>query len=101
MKRISGTQIVINFIGSHPGCTFSEIRTGTGLHSSVVNSAIWATFNDGRVLRAGERKGYRYTLAEQTTVTESTSADFQFSNHHCGANKLTSLFNQCLAGVRK
>lgn len=80
MKRISGTQIVINFIGSHPGCTFSEIRTGTGLHSSVVNSAIWATFNDGRVLRAGERKGYRYTLAEQTTVTESTSADFQFSN---------------------
>ncbi|CAH6170672.1 hypothetical protein [Klebsiella oxytoca] len=58
MKRISGTQIVINFIGSHPGCTFSEIRTGTGLHSSVVNSAIWATFNDGRVLRAGERKGY-------------------------------------------
>lgn len=50
MKRISGTQIVINFIGSHPGCTFSEIRTGTGLDSSVVNSAIWATFNDGRVL---------------------------------------------------
>ncbi|EPZ1175191.1 hypothetical protein ACXKL1_000964 [Klebsiella oxytoca] len=54
MKRISGTQIVINFIGSNPGCTFSEIRTGTGLHSSVVNSAIWATFNDGRGLRAGE-----------------------------------------------
>lgn len=51
MKRISGTQIVINFIGSHPGCTFSEIRTGTGLDSSVVNSAIWATFNDGRVWR--------------------------------------------------
>lgn len=50
MKRISGTQIVINFIGSNPGCTFSEIRTGTGLDSSVVNSAIWATFNDGRVL---------------------------------------------------
>ncbi len=47
MKRISGTQIVINFIGSNPGCTFSEIRTGTGLDSSVVNSAIWATFNDG------------------------------------------------------
>ena len=68
MKRISGTQIVINFIGSNPGCTFSEIRTGTGLHSSVVNSAIWATFNDGRVLRAGERKGYRYTLAEQTAL---------------------------------
>lgn len=35
MKRISGTQIVINFIGSNPGCTFSEIRTGTGLDSSV------------------------------------------------------------------
>ena len=101
MKRISGTQIVINFIGGNPGCTFSEIRTGTGLHSSVVNSAILATFNDGRVLRAGERKGYRYALAEQTTVTESTSADFQFSNRHSGANELTNLFNQCLAGVRK
>lgn len=44
MKRISRTQIVINFIGSNPGCTFSEIRTGTGLDPSVVNSAIWATF---------------------------------------------------------
>lgn len=31
MKRISGTQIVINFIGSKLGCTYSEIRTGTGL----------------------------------------------------------------------
>ena len=63
MKRISGTEIVINFIGSNPGCTFSEIRTGTGLDSSVVNSAIWATFNDGRVLRAGERKGYEQSMA--------------------------------------
>ncbi|EPL8210692.1 MarR family transcriptional regulator [Raoultella ornithinolytica] len=101
MKKNSGKQAVINFIGQHPGCSFQDIRRGTGLDSSVVNSAIWATFNDGRVLRAGERKGYRYTLAEQTAVTESTSADFQFSNRHCGANKLTNLFNQCLAGVRK
>lgn len=101
MKRISGTQIVINFIGSHPGCTFSEIRTGTGLHSSVVNSAIWAMVNDGWIKREGERKSYRYTLADTTTVTESTSADFQFSNRHSGTNKLTNLFNQCLTGVRK
>lgn len=35
MKRISGTQIVINFIGSHPGCTFSEIRPGTGKADGV------------------------------------------------------------------
>lgn len=100
MKRISGTQIVINFIGSNPGCTFSEIRTGTGLHSSVVNSAIWATFNDGRVLRAGERKGYRYTLAEQTAVTESDPS-VQYRQRPDGVNPMTNLFNQCLAGVRK
>ncbi|HBC7359375.1 MULTISPECIES: hypothetical protein [Klebsiella/Raoultella group] len=100
MKRISGTQIVINFIGSNPGCTFSEIRTGTGLHSSVVNSAIWATFNDGRVLRAGERKGYRYTLAEQTAVTESDPS-VQYRQRPGGVNPMTNLFNQCLAGVRK
>ncbi|MGE0970103.1 MarR family transcriptional regulator [Klebsiella sp. WOUb02] len=99
MKRISGTQIVINFIGSHPGCTFSEIRTGTGLDPSVVNSAIWAIRNDGRVKREGERKSYRYTLTEQATATDTS--DLQFSNRHCGANKLTNLFNQCLAGVRK
>ncbi len=101
MKKVSGTQIVINFIGSHPGCTFSDICTGTGLEKTVINSAIWNTFNDGRIKRAGELKSYRYTLADRTTATESTSADFQFSNRHCGANKLTNLFNQCLAGVRK
>lgn len=100
MKRISGTQIVINFIGSNPGCTFSEIRNGTGLDSSVVNSAIWATFNDGRVLREGERKGYRYTLAEQTAVTESDPS-VQYRQRPGGVNPMTNLFNQCLAGVRK
>ncbi|MEQ5054633.1 helix-turn-helix domain-containing protein [Klebsiella michiganensis] len=100
MKRISGTQIVINFIGSNPGCTFSEIRTGTGLDSSVVNSAIWATFNDGRVLRAGERKGYRYTLIDTTAVTESDPS-VQYRQRPGGVNPMTNLFNQCLAGVRK
>lgn len=56
MKRISGTQIVINFIGSNPGCTFSEIRTGTGLHSSVVNSAIWQrSTTDGFCEQASEK----------------------------------------------
>ena len=101
MKKNSGRQAVINFIGQHPGCSFQDIRRGTGLDPSVVNSALWQMNRDGRVKREGEYRSYRYTLAEQTTVTESTSADFQFSNHHCGANKLTSLFNQCLAGVRK
>ncbi|MEB6467693.1 MarR family winged helix-turn-helix transcriptional regulator [Klebsiella michiganensis] len=101
MKKNSGRQAVINFIGQHPGCSFQDIRHGTGLDPSVVNSALWQMNRDGRVKREGEYRSYRYTLAEQTTVTESTSADFHFSNHHCGANKLTNLFNQCLAGVRK
>ncbi|HHR1399413.1 TPA: hypothetical protein ACS3JV_002529 [Klebsiella oxytoca] len=60
MKRISGTQIVINFIGSHPGCTFSEIRTGTGLDSSVVNSAIWApSTTDGFCEQESEQEHLR------------------------------------------
>ncbi len=101
MKKNSGRQAVINFIGQHPGCSFQDIRHGTGLDPSVVNSALWQMNRDGRVKREGEYRSYRYTLAEQTTVTESTSADFQFSNRHSGANKLTNLFNQCLAGVRK
>lgn len=101
MKNNTGRQAVINFIGQRPGCSFQDIRRGTGLDQSVVNSALWQMNRDGRVKREGECRSYRYTLAEQTAVTESTSADFQFSNRHSGANKLTNLFNQCLAGVRK
>lgn len=101
MKNNTGRQAVINFIGQHPGCSFQDIRRGTGLDQSVVNSALWQMNRDGRVKREGEFRSYRYTLADQTAVTESTSADYQFSNRHCGANKLTNLFNQCLAGVRK
>lgn len=35
MKKNSGKQAVINFIGQHPGCSFQDIRRGTGLESSV------------------------------------------------------------------
>ncbi|MDM4468361.1 MarR family transcriptional regulator [Klebsiella michiganensis] len=101
MKNNTGRQAVINFIGQHPGCSFQDILRGTGLDQSVVNSALCQMNRDGRVKREGECRSYRYTLIDTTTVTESTSADFQFSNHHCGSNKLTNLFNQCLAGVRK
>lgn len=101
MKKNSGKQVVLNYVSQHPGCTFQDIRRGTGLDSSVVNSSLWQMNKDGQVKREGECRSYRYTLIDTTAVTESTSADFQFSNHHCGANKLTNLFNQCLAGVRK
>lgn len=40
MKKNSGRQAVINFIGQHPGCSFQDIRRGTGLDSSVVNSSL-------------------------------------------------------------
>jgi hypothetical protein len=100
MKRISGTQIVINFIGSIPVALFRDThRNGPGLFCRQLSHLGHVQRRPGFASR--ERKGYRYTLADQTTVTESTSADFQFSNRHCGANKLTNLFNQCLAGVRK
>ncbi|AGJ86734.1 hypothetical protein [Raoultella ornithinolytica] len=41
MKKNAGKQAVINFIGQHPGCSFQDIRRGTGLDSSVVNSSLW------------------------------------------------------------
>lgn len=99
MKRASGKQAVINYIGQHPGCSFNEIRHATELDPSVVNSALWQMNRDGQVKREGECRHYRYTLTEQATITDTS--DLQFSNRHCGANKLTNLFNQCLAGVRK
>ncbi|HCL6646752.1 TPA: winged helix-turn-helix transcriptional regulator [Raoultella ornithinolytica] len=99
MKKNSGKQAVINFIGQHPGCSFQDIRRGTGLDSSVVNSSLWQMNKDGQVKREGECRSYRYTLTEQATITDTS--DLQFSNRHCGANKPTKLFNQCLAGVRK
>ncbi len=48
MKKNSGKQAVINFIGQHPGCSFQDIRRGTGLDSSVVNSSPWQMHRDGR-----------------------------------------------------
>ncbi|EIW9159520.1 MarR family transcriptional regulator, partial [Klebsiella pneumoniae] len=53
MKKNSGKQAVINFIGQHPGCSFQDIRRGTGLDSSVVNSSLWQMHRDGQVQRAG------------------------------------------------
>nr|DAY90365.1 MAG TPA: winged helix-turn-helix domain protein [Caudoviricetes sp.] len=99
MKKNSGKQAVINFVGQHPGCNFQDIRRGTGLDSSVVNSALWQMNKDGQVKREGECRSYRYTLTDPTTVTESS--DLQFMKLPGGANPMTNLFNQCLAGVRK
>lgn len=48
MKKNSGKQAVINFIGQHPGCSFQDIRRGTGLDSSVVNSSLWQMNKDGQ-----------------------------------------------------
>lgn len=53
MKKNSGRQAVINFIGQHHGCSFQDIRHGTGLDPSVVNSALWQMNRDGRVKREG------------------------------------------------
>lgn len=53
MKKNSGKQAVINFIGQHPGCSFQDIRRGTGLDSSVVNSSLWQLNKDGQVKRSG------------------------------------------------
>lgn len=47
MKKNSGKQAVINFIGQHPRCSFQDIRRGTGLDSSVVNSSLWQMHRDG------------------------------------------------------
>lgn len=71
MKRNSGKQAVINFIGQHPGCSFNEIRHATELDPSVVNSALWQMNKDGQVKREGECRHYRYTLTDQATVTEA------------------------------
>lgn len=74
MKKNSGRQAVINFIGQHPGCSFQDIRHGTGLDPSVVNSALWQMNRDGRVKREGEYRSYRYTLAEHPATPSIRSA---------------------------
>ncbi len=99
MKKNSGRQAVINFIGQHPGCSFQDIRHGTGLDPSVVNSALWQMNRDGRVKREGEYRSYRYTLIDTTAVTESDPEFYR--QRPGGVNPMTNLFNQCLAGVRK
>ncbi|KMI83463.1 hypothetical protein SM98_00349 [Klebsiella pneumoniae] len=99
MKKNSGKQAVINFISQHPGCSFQDIRRGTGLDSSVVNSSLWQLNKDGQVKREGECRSFRYTLIDTTAVTES---DPEFYRQRLGGvNPMTNLFNQCLAGVRK
>lgn len=47
MKKNSGKQAVINYVGQNPGCSFQDIRRGTGLDSSVVNSSLWQMHRDG------------------------------------------------------
>ncbi len=99
MKKNSGKQAVINFIGQHPGCSFQDIRRGTGLDSSVVNSSLWQMNKDGQVKREGECRSFRYTLIDTTAVTESDPEFYR--QRPCGVNPMTNLFNQYLAGVRK
>ncbi|HII0000338.1 TPA: MarR family transcriptional regulator [Klebsiella variicola] len=99
MKKNSGKQAVINFIGQHPGCSFQDIRRGTGLGSSVVNSSLWKLNEDGQVRREGECRSFRYTLIDTTAATESDPEFYR--QRPGGVNPMTNLFNQCLAGVRK
>ncbi|MFG0814772.1 MarR family transcriptional regulator [Raoultella sp. FYR_9] len=99
MKKNTGKQAVINYIGQHPGCSFNEIRHATELDPSVVNSALWQMNKDGQVKREGECRSFRYTLVDTTAVTESV--DTSFCQRPGGVNPMTNLFNQCLAGVRK
>lgn len=99
MKKNSGKQAVINFIGQHPCCSFQDIRRGTGLDSSVVNSSPWQLNKDGQVKREGECRSFRYTLIDTTAVTESDPEFYR--QRPGGVNPMTNLFNQCLAGVRK
>ncbi|HDT5475918.1 TPA: MarR family transcriptional regulator [Klebsiella pneumoniae subsp. pneumoniae] len=100
MKKNSGKQAVINYVGQHSGCSFHDIRRGTGLDSSVVNSSLWQMHRDGQVKREGECRSYRYTLIDTTAVTESDPS-VQYRQRPDGVNPMTNLFNQCLAGVRK
>ena len=100
MKKNSGKQAVINYVGQHPGCSFQDIRRGTGLDSSVVNSSLWHMNRDGEVKREGECRSYRHTLIDTTAVTESEPS-VQYRQRPGGVNPMTNLFNQCLAGVRK
>ncbi|WP_227542067.1 MarR family transcriptional regulator [Klebsiella pneumoniae] len=51
MKKNSGKQAVINFIGQHPGCSFQDIRRGTGLDSSVINSSLLQMNRDGQSVK--------------------------------------------------
>ena len=55
MKKNSGTQVVLNYVSQHPGCSFQDIRRGTGLDSSVVNSSLWQMHRDGQVKRERRR----------------------------------------------
>ncbi|MHC6687678.1 helix-turn-helix domain-containing protein [Klebsiella pneumoniae] len=99
MKKNSGKQAVINYVGQNPGCSFQDIRRGTGLDSSVVNSSLWQLNKDGHVKREGECRSFRYTLIDTTAVTESDPEFYR--QRPGGVNPMTNLFNQCLAGVRK
>ncbi|HHG1824020.1 TPA: hypothetical protein ACPURI_001798 [Klebsiella pneumoniae] len=93
MKKNSGKQAVINFIGQHPGCSFQDIRRGTGLDSSVVNSSLWQMHRDGQVKREGECRSYRYTLIDTTAVTESDPS-VQYRQRPGGSKKMKNEIEQ-------
>lgn len=99
MKKNSGKQAVINFIGQHPGCSFQDIRRGTGLDSSVVNSSLWQMHRDGQVKRVGECRSYRYTLIDTTAVNDSDPS-VQYRQRPGGSKKMNiETVNELIASL--
>lgn len=99
MKKNSGKQAVINFIGQHPAAVF---RISAAVPALTLQ---WSIPPCGRctmtaVQRAGECRSYCYTLIDTTAVTESDPS-VQYRQRPGGVNPMTNLFNQCTAGVRK
>ena len=51
MKRTLANKPLLTSSASIPGCSFQDIRRGTGFDSSVVNSSLWQMHRDGQVKR--------------------------------------------------
>lgn len=102
MKKTSNRQLIINFIGKHPGCTFAEVIEGTDLLKSCVNSALCKLTDSKEIKRSGPKGNYTYTLPSWQKVVEPVrDFTFEFSPYFGCKNPMTNLFNECLAGVRK
>lgn len=102
MKKTSNRQLIINFIGRHPGCTFSEVIEGTDLLKSCVNSALCKLSENKEIRRSGPKGAYTYSLPSWQKIVEPVREfTFEFTPYFGCKNPMTNLFNQCLAGVRK